>query len=80
MLETTGNRAQEEFILLIRGLDDNSAATQLQDLIKKEQKDKDFLLITDLIAEFQSYYQRTRLIALGLETFATLKVAGRSKS
>jgi hypothetical protein len=52
MLETDSNRAQEDFILLIRGLDDSWAASQLQDLIKKEQKDKVFLLITDLIAEF----------------------------
>jgi hypothetical protein len=80
MLETTGNRAQEDFILSIRGLDNSWAATQLQDLIRKEQKDKDFLPITDLIAEFRSYYQRTRLIALGLRTFATLKVADSSKS
>jgi hypothetical protein len=52
MPETTGNRAQEDFILSIRGLDDSWAATQLQDLIKKEQKDEDFPPITDLIAEF----------------------------
>jgi hypothetical protein len=80
MPETTGNRAQEDFILLIRGLDDSWAATQLQDLIKKEQKDKDFPPITDLIAEFRSYYRRTRPIASGLGTFATLEVAGSSKS
>jgi hypothetical protein len=76
MPETTSNRAQEEFILSIRGLDDSWAATQLQDLIKKEQKDEDFSLITDLIAEFRSYYRRTRPIASGLSTFATLEVAG----
>jgi hypothetical protein len=50
MPETTGNRAQEEFVLSIRGLDDSWAAIQLQDLIRKEQKDEDFLPITDLIA------------------------------
>ncbi|KAI0603802.1 hypothetical protein TUN199_10890, partial [Pyrenophora tritici-repentis] len=76
MPETTGNRAQEEFILSIRGLDDSWAATQLQDLIKKEQKDEEFPSIADLIAEFRSYYRRTRLIASGLGTFATLEVAG----
>ncbi|KAF7450496.1 hypothetical protein A1F99_051120 [Pyrenophora tritici-repentis] len=57
MPETTGNRAQEEFILSIRGLDDSWAATQLQDLIKKEQKNEEFPLIADLIAEFRSYYR-----------------------
>ncbi|KAI1522787.1 hypothetical protein PtrSN001A_011591 [Pyrenophora tritici-repentis] len=57
MPETTGNRAQEEFILSIRGLDDSWAATQLQDLIKKEQKDEEFPSIADLIAEFRSYYR-----------------------
>ncbi|KAI0568939.1 hypothetical protein Alg130_11866, partial [Pyrenophora tritici-repentis] len=36
MPETSSNRAQEEFILSIRSLDDSWAATQLQDLIKKE--------------------------------------------
>ncbi|PZD22763.1 hypothetical protein A1F97_11006, partial [Pyrenophora tritici-repentis] len=36
MPETTSKRAQEEFILSTRGLDDSWAATQLQDLIKKE--------------------------------------------
>jgi hypothetical protein len=80
MPETTGNRAQEDFILSIRGLDDSWAATQLQDLIKKEQKDEVFPPITDLIAEFRSYYRRTRPIASGLGTFATLEVAGSSKS
>ncbi|KAI2484408.1 hypothetical protein Ptr902_03348 [Pyrenophora tritici-repentis] len=73
MPETTGNRAQEEFILSIRGLDDSWAATQLQDLIKKEQKNEEFPLIADLIAEFRSYYRRTRPIASGLRTFATLE-------
>ena len=76
MPEIAGNRAQEEFILSIRGLDDSWAATQLQDLIKKEQKDKDFQPITDLIAEFRLHYRRTRPIASGLGTFATLEVAG----
>ena len=80
MLETTSYRAQEEFILSIRGLDDNWAATQLQDLIKKEQKDEVFPPITDLIAEFRSYYRRTRPIASGLGTFATLEVADSSNS
>jgi hypothetical protein len=56
MPETAGNRAQEEFILSIRGLDDSWATTQLQDLIKKEQKDEDFPPIADLMAEFRSYY------------------------
>ncbi|KAF1827989.1 hypothetical protein BDW02DRAFT_459850, partial [Decorospora gaudefroyi] len=72
MPETTGNRAQEDFILSIRGLDDSWSASQLQDLIKKEQKDEGFSPITDLIAEFRSYYRRTRPIASGLGTFATL--------
>jgi len=76
MPEAAGNRAQEDFILSIRGLDDSWAATQLQDLIKKEQKDEEFPLITDLIAEFRSYYRRTRPIASALGTFATLEVAG----
>ncbi|KAF2025066.1 hypothetical protein EK21DRAFT_23864, partial [Setomelanomma holmii] len=80
MPEVTGNRAQEEFILSIRGLDDSWAATQLQDLIEKEQKDEDFPPITDLIAEFRSYYRRTRPVASGLGTFATLEVASRSSS
>ncbi|KAF7574081.1 Trypan-PARP domain containing protein [Pyrenophora tritici-repentis] len=80
MPETTGNRAQEEFILSIRGLDDSWAATQLQDLIKKEQKDEEFPLIADLIAEFRSYYRRTRPIASGLGTFATLEVASSGNS
>ncbi|KAI1577156.1 hypothetical protein PtrEW13061_010556 [Pyrenophora tritici-repentis] len=79
MPETTGNRAQEEFILSIRGLDDSWAATQLQDLIKKEQKNEEFPLIADLIAEFRLYYRRTRPIASGLGTFATLE-AGSSNS
>jgi hypothetical protein len=76
MPEIAGNRAQEEFILSIRGLDNSWAATQLQDLIKKEQKDEDFPPIADLIAEFRSYYRRTRPIASGLGTLATLGVAG----
>jgi hypothetical protein len=73
------NRAQEEFILSIRGLDNSWAATQLQDLIKKEQKDEDFPPIADLIAESTLYYERTHPIASGLGTFATLGVAGGSQ-
>lgn len=80
MPEITGNRAQEEFILSIRGLDDSWAATQLQDLIKKEQKDEKFSPIADLIAEFRSYYRRTRPVASGLGTFATLEVASTSNN
>ncbi|KAF2022833.1 hypothetical protein EK21DRAFT_82241 [Setomelanomma holmii] len=75
MPEIAGNRAQEEFILSIRGLDDSWAASQLQELVKKEQKGEDFTLITDLIAEFRSYYRRTRPVASGLGTFATLEAA-----
>jgi hypothetical protein len=56
MPETAGNRAQEEFILSIRGLDDSWATPQLQDLIKTEQKDEDFPPIVDRMAEFRSYY------------------------
>jgi hypothetical protein len=56
MPEIAGHRVQKEFILSIRGLDDSQAATQLQGLIKKEQKDEDFPLIADLIAEFRLYY------------------------
>ena len=75
MPEIAGNRAQEEFILSIRGLDDSWAASQLQELVKKEQKGEDFTLTSDLIAEFRSYYRRTRLVASGLSTFATLEAA-----
>jgi hypothetical protein len=80
MPEIAGNRAQEDFILSIRGLDDSWAATQLQDLIRKEQKDEVFPPIKDLIAEFRSYYRRTQPIASGLGTFATLEVASSSNN
>jgi hypothetical protein len=78
--EVTGNRAQEEFSRSIRGLDDSWAATKLQNLIKKEQKDEDFSPVTGLIAEFRPYYRRTRRIASGLGTFATLEVASSSSN
>jgi hypothetical protein len=77
--EIASNRAQKEFILSIRGLDNSWAATQLQDLIKKEQMDEDFPPIADLIVEFRSYYRRTRPIGSGLGTFATLGVAGSNR-
>jgi hypothetical protein len=38
MSEVDGNRSQEDFILSIRGLDDNWASTQLQELVKKDQR------------------------------------------
>lgn len=75
MPEIAGNRAQEEFILSIRGLDDSWAASQLQELVKKEQKGVEFTLTTDLIVEFRSYYRRTRPVASSLGTFATLEAA-----
>ena len=70
------NRLQEDFILSIRGLDDSWAATKLQELIKKDQKGEQYTSTADLVAEFRSYYRRTRLIASSIGTFATLGVAG----
>jgi hypothetical protein len=78
MSEVDGNRSQEDFILSIRGLDDSWAATQLQDLIKKDQKGEQYTSTADLVAEFRSYYRRTRPIASSIGTFATLGVAGSS--
>jgi hypothetical protein len=37
------------------------------------------MLTTNLIAKFCSYYQRTRLIALSISTFATLGIASGTK-
>ncbi|KAF1925282.1 uncharacterized protein M421DRAFT_32260, partial [Didymella exigua CBS 183.55] len=75
MPEVDGNRSQEDFILSIRGLDDSWAATQLQELVKKDHRGEQYTSTTDLVAEFRSYYRRTRPIASSIGTFATLGVA-----
>jgi hypothetical protein len=75
MPEVAGNRAQEEFILSSHGLDNSRSASQLQELVKKQQKGEEFTSTTNLIAEFRSYYRRTRLVASEISTFATLKAA-----
>lgn len=64
----------------IRGLEDSWAATQLREVIKKDQKGEHYTSTADLVAEFRSYYRRTRLIASSIGTFATLGVAGSTDS
>ena len=79
MSEVDGNRSQEDFILSIRGLDDNWASTQLQELVKKDQRGEQYTSTADLIAEFRSYYRRTFPIASSIGTFATLGVASSTE-
>ncbi|KAF2628849.1 hypothetical protein BU25DRAFT_409870 [Macroventuria anomochaeta] len=74
MPEIDGSQSQEDFILSIRGLD-SWAATQLQELIWKDQRGEQYASTADLVAEFRSYYRRTRLIESSIGTLARLGVA-----
>ncbi|KAF2628803.1 hypothetical protein BU25DRAFT_409834, partial [Macroventuria anomochaeta] len=75
MPEIDGNRSQEDFILSIRGLDHSWAATQLQGLIRKDQRGEQYASTADLVAEFRSYYRCARLIESLIGTFARLGFA-----
>jgi hypothetical protein len=46
----------------------------MQELIRQDEKGEQYTTIADLIAEYRSYYQRTRLVTLLLSTFATLGI------
>jgi hypothetical protein len=78
--EVQGNRAQQDFILAVKSLDDSWSANELSQLIKAEADDKPYTSISDLVAQYESYYRRTRPIASGLGTFATLGITSQSSS
>jgi hypothetical protein len=78
--EIAESRAQEDFIRAIRSLDDSWATYQLTELVQKDQEEMEFTGISDLVAEYQSYYWRVRPIASSLRSFATLGVAEQSKN
>lgn len=73
--EIAGNRAQEDFIRAVRNLDESWATHQLTELVRKEQEEIEFTGISDLVAEYRSYYRRIRPIASSLGSFATLGIA-----
>jgi len=73
--EISGSRAQEDFIRAVRSLDESWATHQLTELIRKDQEEMEFIGISDLVAEYRSYYRRVRPIASSLGSFATLGVA-----
>ena len=54
--KVAGNRAQEDFIRAIRGLDESWATHQLTELVRKDQDETEFTGISDLVAEYRSYY------------------------
>ncbi|KAF1936194.1 hypothetical protein EJ02DRAFT_387796, partial [Clathrospora elynae] len=73
--EVAGNRAQEDFIQAVQGLDDSWATQQLTELVRKDQNEAPFTAISELVAEYRSHYRRVRPIASSLGTFATLGLA-----
>ena len=72
MPEAEGNRAQEDFILSIRGLDDKWAARQLIELINKEHQGQQYTSTVDLVTGFRSYYRYMHPNASSLSPFAML--------
>ncbi|KAF1360728.1 hypothetical protein EJ07DRAFT_114190 [Lizonia empirigonia] len=73
--EVAGNRAQEDFIRAVRSLDESWSTHQLTELVRKDQMETEFTGISDLVAEYRSYYRRIRPIASSLGSFATLGIA-----
>jgi phosphopantetheinyl transferase (holo-ACP synthase) len=72
--EVYNNRAQEDFIMSTKGLDDSWSVARMQELIRQDEKGEQYTTIADLIAEYRSYYRRTRPVTSSLSTFATLGI------
>jgi hypothetical protein len=78
--EVSGNRAQEDFIQAVRSLDDSWSTYQLTELVRKDQMEMEYTGISDLVAEYRSYYRRIRPVASSLGSFATLGIADQSQN
>ncbi|KAI1673246.1 hypothetical protein L13192_04105 [Pyrenophora tritici-repentis] len=72
--DVTSPRAQRDFLLAIKGLDDTWATTQQATLFRAQLNAQSIPTLDDLVAEFAMYWRSTRPVASSLGTFATLGI------
>ncbi|KAF1358657.1 hypothetical protein EJ07DRAFT_156495 [Lizonia empirigonia] len=72
--DVTSPRAQRDFLLAIKGLDDTWATTQQATLFRAQLNAQPIPTLDDLVAEFSMYWRSTRPVASSLGTFATLGI------
>ncbi len=76
MAEVTGIRAQEEFLIAVKPLQDTWATNQLDKLYTAHEDGKELLSIRDLVAAFRTFHRRVNPVASSLGTFgASLETA-----
>lgn len=75
--ETTGHRAQDDFLTAVRTIAPGWAGAAHQDLIQKETmgRTNEIQSLANLVAQFRTYQRRVGPISASLGTFATLGVA-----
>ena len=78
--ETTGYRAQEDFLSAIRTIAPEWAGSSHHDLIMKETagRTNEIQPVADYIAQFRIYHRRIGPTAASLGTFASLGVSAKS--
>ncbi|KAJ8113219.1 hypothetical protein OPT61_g4598 [Boeremia exigua] len=72
--DVTSPRAQRDFLLAIKGLDDTWATTQQATLFRAQLNAQPIPTLDDLVAEFAMYWRSTKPVASSLGTFATLGI------
>ncbi|KAI2476014.1 hypothetical protein Ptr902_12653 [Pyrenophora tritici-repentis] len=75
--ETTGYRAQDDFLTIVRTIAPEWAGSAHQDLILKETTGRinEIQSLADYVAQFRMYHRRTSLSTASLGTFASLRIA-----
>ncbi|KAF2818597.1 hypothetical protein CC86DRAFT_413725 [Ophiobolus disseminans] len=72
--DVTSPRAQRDFLLAVKGLDNTWATTQQATLFRAQLTAQLIPTLDDLVAEFAMYWRLTRPVASSLGTFATLGI------
>ncbi|KAF1972799.1 hypothetical protein BU23DRAFT_466927, partial [Bimuria novae-zelandiae CBS 107.79] len=73
--DVTSPRAQRDFLLAVKGLDDTWATTQQANLFEAQIQGQSVKSLDDLIAQFTMYWRSTRPVASSHGTFATLGIS-----
>ncbi|KAF1351690.1 hypothetical protein EJ07DRAFT_159227 [Lizonia empirigonia] len=72
--DVTSPRAQRDFLLAVKGLEDTWATTQQATLFRAQLNAQPIPTLDDLVAKFAMYWRSTRPVASSLGTFATLGI------
>ena len=68
--ETTGSRAQEDFLIACRTIDPEYGISGLRALIDLEESGKTIPSVEDYVSKFTTYLKRVRLLSTGLASIA----------